>query len=85
MHTTIIHSGVEMTIRIHTLPTIEGGYGSGSLPDDIEAGLLGSVSTIPGDQEADRAWAYKRSVPTLVLYDEAGLRSVRDSLPDQLG
>jgi len=46
-----------------------------SLSSEIEAGLRGSDHvTIPGNREQDKKWAFKRSVPTMVLYDEQGLR-----------
>ncbi|OCF38859.1 hypothetical protein I317_07367 [Kwoniella heveanensis CBS 569] len=46
-----------------------------SMRDQIEAGLLGTKEvTVPGEREEDKKWAYKRSVPTVVLYDEQGLR-----------
>jgi hypothetical protein len=46
-----------------------------SLRDQIETGLLGTTEpTIPGSTEEDKKWAYTKSVPTLVLYDEQGLR-----------
>ncbi|WVF69677.1 hypothetical protein IAT40_004456 [Kwoniella sp. CBS 6097] len=46
-----------------------------SMRDQIEAGLLGTKEvTIPGNREEDKKWAYKRSVPTVVLYSEKGLR-----------
>ena len=64
-------------IRIHTLPPVATAHSSEgrSLRAQIEAGLLGTAKpTIPGNDPADRAWAFKRSVPTLVLYDEQGLR-----------
>jgi len=64
-------------ISIFTLPSAGSsisGEGS-SLGEQIEAGLLGSKqSTVPGNTPEDEAWAYKRSVPTVVLYDEQGLR-----------
>jgi hypothetical protein len=66
---------------IFTLPSTGGAtqdnadstrYG---LRSEIEAGLLGNgETTIPGEEEEDRQWAFKRSVPTMVLYDEQGLR-----------
>lgn len=66
---------------IYTLPSKNGGgaetddaSGSG-LRDEIEAGLMGTGEvTVPGEQEEDKQWAFKRSVPTVVLYDEQGLR-----------
>ncbi|WVQ98171.1 hypothetical protein IAU59_005293 [Kwoniella sp. CBS 9459] len=43
--------------------------------DQIEAALLGTKEvTVPGTREEDKQWAFKRSVPTVVLYDEQGLR-----------
>lgn len=66
---------------IFTLPSTGEGSSSGAdaeqygLRGEIEAGLLGTAEpTIPGDQEEDKAWSFKRSVPTMVLYDEQGLR-----------
>lgn len=64
-------------IKIHTLPALptSGQEGSATLRTQIEKALLGTEdATVPGDTEADKAWAFKRSVPTVVLYDEAGLR-----------
>ncbi|WVR04710.1 hypothetical protein IAU60_001721 [Kwoniella sp. DSM 27419] len=64
-----------MPSTIFTLPSISGQEGESSTRDQIEAGLLGtSELTVPGSREEDKAWAYKRSVPTVVLYDEQGLR-----------
>lgn len=65
-----------MSPTIHTLPPIKASPGdSASLKDQIAAALLGSGQvTVPGDRPEDRQWAYKRSVPTVVLYDEQGLR-----------
>ena len=64
-------------IRIYTLPPVATALSSEgiSLRAEIEAGLLGTEKpTVPGSDPADQAWAFKRSVPTLVLYDEQGLR-----------
>lgn len=65
-------------INIFTLPKIGSAFESGpSLREEIEAGLLGQdEATVPGDREEDKEWAFKRSVPTVVLYDEQGLRYV---------
>lgn len=46
-----------------------------SLKDEIESGLLGTEhATVPGESDEDLKWAFKRSVPTMVLYDEQGLK-----------
>lgn len=62
---------------IYSLPSV-GSSSSGdpeSLRDQIERGLVGTTkASVPGATAEDRKWAYKRSVPTTVLYDEAGLR-----------
>ncbi|WRT64670.1 uncharacterized protein IL334_001604 [Kwoniella shivajii] len=67
-------------ITIHTLPP--PGRDSTlniSMRDQIESGLRGSEHIqYPGETEEDKAWGYKRSVPTLVLYDEEGLRLYDD-------
>ena len=71
------HGIPEMSrINIFTLPKIGSAFESGpSLREEIEAGLLGQKeATVPGDRDEDKAWAFKRSVPTVVLYDEQGLR-----------
>lgn len=63
--------------QIYTLPDVAAGSDSVVEPlrDQIERGLAGTDQpTIPGNTESDKAWAYKRSVPTVVLYDAAGLR-----------
>lgn len=61
---------------IYTLPSTGTSESEGSgLRDEIEAALMGNGEyTIPGDREEDKAWKFKRSVPTVVLYDEQGLR-----------
>jgi len=63
-------------IRIHTLPAFISAKSDGSsLREEIEKGLIGNDEpTIPGDTAEDQKWAFKRSVPTVVLYDEQGLR-----------
>jgi hypothetical protein len=65
-----------MSPTIHTLPAIPSSAGdAASLKDQIEAALLGTGEvTVPGDTPEDQKWAFKRSVPTVVLYDEQGLR-----------
>ena len=70
-------------INIFTLPKIGSAFESGpSLREEIEAGLLGQKEpTVPGVREEDKAWAFKRSVPTVVLYDEQGLRCVSPLVP----
>lgn len=62
--------------QIYTLPAVGTDNSEPeALRDQIERALIGTEEpTIPGDTEEDKKWAYKRSVPTLVLYDEAGLR-----------
>lgn len=64
-------------INIYTLPTTEKSTSSdaASIREDIERGLIGSDQvTVPGKRPEDRRWSFKRSVPTVVLYDEQGLR-----------
>ena len=58
--------------RIHSLParSVEGP----SLKEEIEAGLLGNELVVPGPRDEDKQWAFKRTVPTMVLYDEQGLK-----------
>ncbi|KAL7419376.1 hypothetical protein Q5752_006214 [Cryptotrichosporon argae] len=64
-----------MKNSIYTLPSTNPSGSSTSLRCSIEAGLRGtSAPTVPGSTAADAAWAFKRSVPTVVLYDEQGLR-----------
>ncbi|KAL1407321.1 hypothetical protein Q8F55_006743 [Vanrija albida] len=63
--------------QIYTLPDVAVGSDSVVEPlrDQIERGLAGTAEpTIPGNTEGDKAWSYKRSVPTVVLYDADGLR-----------
>ncbi|GAA6059119.1 hypothetical protein JCM10212_003866 [Sporobolomyces blumeae] len=44
------------------------------LREQIVAGLKGTESsTVPGATEGDQAFAFKRSIPTMVLYSERGL------------
>ncbi|WVQ75901.1 hypothetical protein IAR50_005536 [Cryptococcus sp. DSM 104548] len=46
-----------------------------SIKREIEAGLRGTPEpTVPGSRPEDSKWAFKKSVPTVVLYDEEGLR-----------
>ncbi|ODN79544.1 hypothetical protein L202_03501 [Cryptococcus amylolentus CBS 6039] len=46
-----------------------------SISREIETGLRGTPQpTVPGSTPEDNKWAFKRSVPTVVLYDEEGLR-----------
>lgn len=53
---------------------------SDSLPVDplleqIVSGLRGSAQeTVPGPTDADRSFAFKRKIPTMVLYSEKGLQ-----------
>lgn len=64
-------------INIYTLPRTEKSTSSdaASIREDIERGLIGSDEvTVPGKRPEDRRWSFKRSVPTVVLYDEQGLR-----------
>lgn len=69
-------------IRIFTLPPVAGSSNSTSaevpsIRDEIEAGLQGTDEpVVPGKRSEDRRWSFKRSVPTVVLYDEQGLRWV---------
>ncbi|ORX33987.1 hypothetical protein BD324DRAFT_584223 [Kockovaella imperatae] len=69
-------------INIYTLPSLGQAApedASSSLKQEIEAGLIGKTeATIPGDTPEDKSWAYTRSVPTVVLYDEMGLRLYDD-------
>jgi hypothetical protein len=45
------------------------------LRDEIISGLRGTPQdTIPGPTEGDRAFAFKRRIPTMVLYSEKGLQ-----------
>lgn len=62
--------------HVFTLPPVgDTGAEMEPLRDQIQKGLLGTdTPTVPGSTAEDQKWAYKRSVPTLVLYDEAGLR-----------
>lgn len=62
---------------IYTLPPVgqDGDSPAEPLREQIERGLLGTPRpTVPGNTEEDIKWSYKRSVPTVVLYDEEGLR-----------
>lgn len=70
-------------IHIFTLPSVstggqadvDAGSSGFSIRDEIEAGLTGTEEvTVPGKRIEDRRWSFKRSVPTVVLYDEQGLR-----------
>jgi hypothetical protein len=64
-------------IQIHSLNASSSASPAFNLKGDIEKGLLGTEDvTIPGDREEDKNWAFKRSVPTMCLYDEQGLRRV---------
>jgi hypothetical protein len=66
-------------INIYTLPSTERSTSSdaASIRQDIEKGLIGSSEpTIPGKKAEDRRWSFSKSVPTVVLYDEQGLRYV---------
>lgn len=61
--------------NIYTLPAVGvADTPPESLRDQIERGLLGTDTVIPGETEEDKRWAYRRSVPTVVLYSERGLR-----------
>lgn len=65
-----------MPSPIYTLPPT-GDYGEPAEPlrTQIERGLRGThLPTVPGTTDEDKQWAYRRSVPTVVLYDEQGLR-----------
>ncbi|KWU42457.1 hypothetical protein RHOSPDRAFT_21167 [Rhodotorula sp. JG-1b] len=47
---------------------------SDPLREQIIAGLIGSPKpTVPGKTEKDRAYAYRRTIPTMTLYSERGL------------
>lgn len=62
---------------IYTLPAVgvDADTPAEPLREQIEHGLLGtSRPTVPGKTLEDMQWSYKRSVPTVVLYDEQGLR-----------
>lgn len=61
--------------HIYTLPAVSTtNTPPESLRDQIERSLLGTELVVPGDTEEDKRWAYRRSVPTVVLYSEKGLR-----------
>lgn len=62
--------------HIYTLPAVSAtNTPPESLRDQIERSLLGTEkSVVPGDTDEDKRWAYRRSVPTVVLYSEKGLR-----------
>ena len=46
-----------------------------TLRESIIRGLKGSETDIvPGDEQEDQEWKYRKSIPTMVLYDEKGLR-----------
>jgi hypothetical protein len=62
--------------RIITLASAPGIESQPTLASQIEDRLIGGPLTIPGDRPEDRAFAYTRSVPTMVLYSERGLRYV---------
>ncbi|WWC86788.1 uncharacterized protein L201_001667 [Kwoniella dendrophila CBS 6074] len=62
---------------LFTLPQASNGSNTPqpSMRDQIETSLKGTTEIqYPGNEEEDKEWGYKRSVPTLVLYDEEGLR-----------
>ena len=62
-------------INIFTLPSLASQGQAPTLLEEIEVGLKGtSEPVVPGNTAEDAQWAFKRSVPTVVLYDEAGLR-----------
>ena len=67
-------------IKIFSLPSVGQAApedSGSSLKEEIEAGLIGTVELdVPGSEPGDTKWAYRRSIPTVTLYDEAGLRSV---------
>jgi hypothetical protein len=45
--------------------------------EEIVKALNGTETyLIPGEKEEDKEWKYKRWMPTMVLYDEIGLRLV---------
>nr|XP_018265365.1 uncharacterized protein I303_01730 [Kwoniella dejecticola CBS 10117]OBR87523.1 hypothetical protein I303_01730 [Kwoniella dejecticola CBS 10117] len=72
-------SSSSTSATIYTLPAAGNNDGSNtpspSIREQIELALKGTKEIqYPGEGEEDRAWGYKRSVPTLVLYDEEGLR-----------
>ena len=67
-------------IQLPSLPSSAptNGGGSQTLREEIIKGLRGTEQDIiPGEEEEDKQWKYRRSIPTMVLYDEKGLRSVR--------
>jgi hypothetical protein len=45
---------------------------SSSLLSQLRAGLSGSEWV--GDQDGEQAWKYRRNLPTMLLYDEEGLK-----------
>lgn len=72
-------SEITIPTTIHSLPIAKSSATSSapprSLKEEIEAGLIGtSDPVVPGSEPEDLKWSFKRSVPTLVLYDEQGLR-----------
>jgi hypothetical protein len=74
-------------INIYTLPSTERSTSSdaASIRQDIEKGLIGSSEpTIPGKKAEDRRWSFSKSVPTVVLYDEQGLRYVTKYIPMEM-
>lgn len=61
--------------HIYTLPAVSAtNTPPESLRDQIERSLIGTEPIVPGDTEEDKQWAYRRTVPTVVLYSEKGLR-----------
>ena len=65
-------------VKIFSLPSVGQAApedSGSSLKQEIEAGLIGTQELIvPGSTSEDRKWAYRRSIPTVTLYDEIGLR-----------
>lgn len=64
-------------ISLPHLATSSSAQGGGSLTlrDEIIKGLKGTQEpVVPGQEPEDAEWKYKRSLPTMVLYDEKGLR-----------
>lgn len=69
-----------MSPQIVQLPSVtdsvpSNGGGSLDLREQVIEGLKGADQEIvPGTEDEDRKWSYRKSLPTMVLYDEQGLR-----------
>lgn len=60
--------------RIITLASAPGLESQPTLASQIEDRLAGGPRVVPGDRPEDQEFSYTRSVPTMVLYSERGLR-----------